>query len=270
MKSNLSWIFFLIVITAAFSINIPTTNASSNNLFQTSGGSTTSTSGAPAAPAITVYVIVDGPGAGTQLSSTVDAATGMIIADAMGNPAVNADGHIGGVGVGEGMNCPGPLGHYHGTLRGQPDPDPEKCGWGHVSEFKDTSDGTMGISNSFMKEVDIIRRIEMDPPDYDGAGDIALDLFVNLEAAKRDIRDPSKTMIGPGQAMAINEKLNKAIKDDKSVLMALTNPVPTKRDTDKDALINLKINAALMLKQDALMILQEAEAMAAAMGAMGE
>ena len=120
MKRILLPVLFGFFICYVFQINAV---SSANNLFQTTSGG----SGAPAAPVVTAYVIVDGPGAGTQLSTTVDPNSGKPTAGAGTNPLTKADGHIGGIGVGEGMNCPGPLGHYHGTLRGQPDPDPEKC-----------------------------------------------------------------------------------------------------------------------------------------------
>ena len=264
----LVWAIFLILIGYAFSISTPTLSQDTSSTTSTTSGST---SGAAPQPTITTYVIVDGPGAGTQLSTTTDATTGMVIAGPGNNSATNADGHIGGIGIGEGMNCPGPLGHYHGTLMGQPDPDPEHCGWGHVAALSATSDGTMGISNDYMKEVSIINLIEKEPPDYDGAANAADEAAMELSMVQDDIRDPSKNMIGPGMAMAISDKLGKAIKDDKFIVMTLS-PLPTKRDAEKDAAITLKINNALKAKQEALMILTDAEAMAAAMAgmAMGE
>ena len=275
MQRILLWLFFIIIISAGFSIN-KGLSFDENILYQTSGSSTsTTTSGSAgaAAPAMTeTYVIVDGPGAGTQLSTTVDPASGKPTAAPGGNSTTKAEGHIGGIGVGEGMNCPGPLGHYHGTLRGQPDPDPERCGWGHVDLLSGTSTGAMGISNDYMKEVSIIDFIEKEPPDYDGAANAADEAAMELSMLQNDIRDPSKTMIGPGMAQQVSDKLGKAIKDDKFVVMTLS-PLPTKRDGEKDAAITLKINNALRAKQEALMILSDAEAMAAAMAAamgMGE
>ncbi len=263
MQRILFGILFLIIVSASISSSVSSSNINYNNLYQTSGGAT---------PLVTTttYVIVDGPGAGTQLGSTIDAITGMVIVDAMaGNQITNADGHIGGIGVGEGMNCPGPLGHYHGTLRGQPDPDPDKCGWGHVAAFNDTSEGTKEVSANYMREVSIINFIEKEPPDYKGAASIADEAAMEISILQDDIRDPSKTMIGKGMAHQASDKLGKALGADKFVVMTLS-PLPTKRDTDKDAAITLKINNALKAKQEALMILLDAEAMAAAMTGMGE
>ena len=276
MRKILFWVFFAVVLCTCFNLNVLSScpfsqDVSQSVLFQTSGGTSgtsPTTSGAAAGPVMTTFIIVDGPGAGTQLNTTTDSTTGMVNAGPADNSFTMAEGHVGGIGVGEGMNCPGPLGHYHGTLRGQSDPDPEKCGWGHVAELKDTSNGVMDISGSVMKEISIISKIEQEPPDYDGAANAADEAAMDLSMLQDDIRDPSITMIGPGMAMAISEKLGMAIKDDKFVVMTLV-PLPTKRDTDKDTAINLKINNALMAKQEALMILQEAEAMAAAMAAMG-
>lgn len=275
MQRILFWLFLIITVTTAFSIN-KSSSYDANFLYQTSGSSTSTTTGGSAgavAPAMTeTYVIVDGPGAGTQLSTTVDPASGKPTATASGNSTTKAEGHIGGIGVGEGMNCPGPLGHYHGTLRSKPDPDPENCGWGHVDLLSSTSTGAMGISNDYMKEVSIIDFIEKEPPDYDGAANAADEAAMELSMLQDDIRDPSKTMIGPAMAQQVSEKLGKALKDDKFIVMTLS-PLPTKRDAEKDAAITLKVNNALKAKQNALMILTDAEAMAAAMAAamgMGE
>ena len=255
MKKLLLSILFGFVVFSAFQIN---TLSSANNLFQT-------TSGAVAPPATTAYLIVDGPGAGTQLSTTVDPNSGKPTADPKANSLTKAEGHIGGIGVGEGMNCPGPLGHYHGTLRGQPDPDSEKCGWGHVAVLSETSDGTMGISDNYTTEISIIDFIDKDPPDYDGAANAADKGAMDLSMLQDDIRDPSKNMIGAGMAHKASDQLGKAINADKFVVMTLS-PLPKSRDGEKDIAIKLKINNALKAKQEALMILLDAEAMAAAMG----
>ncbi len=260
------WVSFAILIIALVNISTTASDTNYNNLYQTSGGQpvSSSSSGSTAA-ARTTYVIVDGPGAGTQLSTTVDPNTRKPTSAPKANGITKAEGHIGGIGVGEGMNCPGPLGHYHGTLRGQPDPAPEACGWGHVSVLSETSDGTMSISNNYTTEVSIINFIEMEPPDYDSAANAADNGAISLGLLQHDIRDPSKNMIGAGMAHKVSDQLGKAINADKFVDMILT-PLPPKRDTEKDAAITLKINNALMAKQEALMILLDAEAMAAAMG----
>ena len=265
----------LLVLVIGIFMNDKVQSSSSNVTFsyQTSGGgtstSTTSSTTSGAAASSVVYVIVDGPGAGTQLSTSVDPNTGKPTANETDNSATKANGHIGGIGVGEGMNCPGPLGHYHGTLKGAPDPDPENCGWGHVAELSSLSDGLMGISNAYTNEIAIINFIDKEPPDYDMAADAADMAAMDLSMLQDDINDPTKNMIGMGAVRRVNDQLDKAIKGDKFVVMTL-NPLPTKRDAGKDAAINLKINNALMAKQEALMALQDAEVMAAAMAAMGK
>jgi len=271
VKKVLLLTFLILVIGIFMNDTVYSSSSDSSFLYQTSGGSTTSTTGGAAPPAtMTTFVIIDGPGAGTQLGSTIDATTGMVIVDAMaGNQITNADGHIGGIGVGEGKNCPGPLGHYHGTLRGQPDPDPENCGWGHVAALNDTSEGTKEVSANYMREVSIIQFIEKEPPDYNGAANAADDAAMEISMLQDDIRDPDKTMIGKGMAHQVSDKLGKALGADKFVVMTLI-PLPTKRDADKDTAITLRINNALRAKQEALMILLDAEAMAAAMAAMGK
>ena len=97
MKRILLLVLFVIFVSSVFQISA---SSSANNLFQTtSGGSTTMTSsGTPAAPPATIYVIVDGPGAGTQLSTTVDPTSGKPTADPKSNPLTKAEGHIGGIG----------------------------------------------------------------------------------------------------------------------------------------------------------------------------
>ncbi len=257
MQRILFGFLFLIIVSASISISASSSNINYNNLYQTSGGA--------ASPAETIYIIVDGPGAGTQLITTVDPNTGKPTSDPISNSITKAEGHIGGIGVGEGMNCPGPLGHYHGTLRGQSDPAPEACGWGHVAKGTDTSDGIKGISNGYVNELSIINFIEKEPPDYESAVNTAARGARNLSRLRDDIRDPDITMIGAGMAHQVSDKLGKAINADRFVVMVL-NPLPPTRDTEKDTAITFKINNSLMAKQEALMILLDAEAMAAAMG----
>lgn len=225
MQKFILWVMFSVILGFSFSIASHSQyTTEGNSLYQTS--STTSTSGAAS---LVAYVIVDGPGAGTQLNATTDATTGAVNAEPENNMTVDAMGHIGGIGVGEGMNCPGPLGHYHGTLKGKSDPNPEGCGWGHVAVFTQTSNGIMGISDNYMKEVLIISLIEKEPPDYNGAANAADEAAMTLSMLQDDIRNPSKTMIGMGMAQQISDKLGKAINADKFVVMAL-NPLPSKRN----------------------------------------
>ena len=272
MQRIILWTMFLIIVGTCVSISASNSYTDSHFLDQTSttSSTTSSTSGSTDAPSLTEYVIVDGPGLGTVIKTSTDPTTGMVTADSKNNVVTNASGHIGGIGVGEGMNCPGPLGHFHGTIRGQADPDPANCGWGHVSEFNSLSSGLQQISNHINNEVFIIDLINRDPPAYSSARYVASDSIMDLSMLQDDVRDPSKTMIGPGKAKAVSDKLGKAIKDDKFVLMTLT-PEPEKRDPVKDAAITLKINNALTAKQEAFMLLNDAEIMAAAMAAaMGE
>lgn len=67
------------------------------------------------------YRITDGPGRGTVLNVT----SGQVLPG--NNLTTNAAGEI----ENHGGNCEGP--HFHGTLRGQNDPNPFACGWGHVA-----------------------------------------------------------------------------------------------------------------------------------------
>ncbi len=67
------------------------------------------------------YRITDGPGQGTVLNAT----NGQIL------PGNNAGTSAAGEIENHGGNCDGP--HYHGVLRGQNDPNPFSCGWGHVA-----------------------------------------------------------------------------------------------------------------------------------------
>lgn len=270
MQRILFGVLFLIVVGSSINISALSSNINYNNLYQTSGGQPASSTSSGTPSSLVNYVIVDGPGVGTQIDTVTDPTTGMVTASPKDNQVPGAEGHIGGIGVGEGMNCPGPLGHYHGTLMGVADPDPKNCGWGHVAEFTSLSQGLKNISNFILDETIIINKVNQDPPDYEGASEYADENIMDLSKVQDDIRNPEKTMIGSGKAKAVSDKLGKALKDDKFVLMTLT-PLPTKRDPDKDAAINFKINNALMVKQEAFMILTEAEAMAAAMaGAMGE
>ena len=256
MQKIVLWSMFLIITSFTFSLDTNSQDIKGNYLYQTSG--------APAATMDT-FIIVDGPGAGTQLSATTDETGVKVVPE--DNALTMGEGHIGGIGVGEGMNCPGPLGHYHGTLKGQPDPAPDNCGWGHVAKSSDTSTSVMGISDGYTTELSIIDLIEKEPPDYDGAANAADKSAMDLSMLQDDVRDPTKTMIGAGMAHKVSDQLEKAIKDDKFIVMIL-NPLPSKRDAEKDLAITLKVNNGLKAKQQALMILQDAEAMAAAMGAM--
>ena len=250
-------VMFLIITSFAFSLNSISQNLEGNYLYQTSSSGST-------AVEIETYIIVDGAGAGTTIFATKDEPTSILEAN---NPFTKANGHIGGIGTGEGSNCPGPLGHFHGTLRSSSDPEEEKCGWGHAVLLSQASTGVRGIASGVSNESLIISLIEREPPDYDGAARAADQSAMDLSMLQGDIRDPSKTMIGKGKANQISDKLGKAINADKFVVMTL-NPLPESRDTERDLAINLKINNALMAKQEALMILTDAEAMAAAMTGM--
>ncbi len=250
---------FLIVISFIFSLNTMGQEIEGFFLYQastSSSGNITSdtSSGSPKnIPPSKAYIIIDGPGAGTTLFAGSDE----LSISEMSNPLTKANGHIGGIGVGEGMNCPGPLGHFHGTLRDSKDPAEDMCGWGHVASYNDTSLAVRSISNQVGDEIFILSLIEDEPPDYAGAADRANTAVMNLNTLQDEIRDPSKTMIGKGKAQQISDKLGKVINSDKFVSMTL-NPLPEKRDPGKDAAISLKINNALKAKQDALMILIEA------------
>ncbi|GEM_PF-7078137 len=269
MQRILLGVLFLIVVGTSINISASSSNINYNNLYQTSGGqpgsSTTSSGTATGSGGATVYVIVDGPGTGTQISTTTDPTTGMVVAGSSSNPATKADGHVGGIGVGEGMNCPGPLGHYHGTLNGQADPDPGNCGWGHVTELKSVSRRLGDISFAIQDEFLILVDIGKEPPDYKQALLHAHSVAADLGDLRKTIRNPMEVNIGAGKAKAISDKLGKAMKDDKSVADILT-PAPTKRDTNVDTAVTIKLDKAFMAKQDAFMLLNDAEAAKAAMG----
>ncbi len=271
MQKIFLWFMFLIIISFAVSLNSTGQNLEENYLYQTSSGNTatgTSSSGGSVAVEIETYIIVDGAGAGTAIFATKDDPTSI---SEINNSFTKANGHIGGIGEGEGMNCPGPLGHFHGTLKGSNDPQEDMCGWGHVALSSQLSTGVNGIASGVGLESLIISLIEEEPPRYEGAVRIANESVMSLSMLQDDIRDPAKTMIGKGKAHQISDKLGKAINADKFVIMTLS-PLPEKRDPGKDIAITLKINNALMAKQEALIILRDAEAMAAAMAgmAMGE
>ena len=129
------------------------------------------------------------------------------------------------------------------------------------------SNGIQGVSQAYTDEISILTLIEKEPPDYDGAANAADKASMDLAMLQEDINDPTKNMIGMGAARRASDKLGKAINGDKFVVMTLS-PLPTKRDPAIYVAINLKINNALNIKQEAFMILTEAEAMAAAMAAM--
>ncbi len=226
---------------------------------------TSSSSSGSTADATTIYIIVDGPGACTRFIATTDPITGIVSASPTNNSITKADGHIVGIGTGEGMNCPGPLGHYNGTLGGQADPNPEACGWGHVTELKNVSRRLTDISDAIQTESLILIDIGKEPPDYKEALSSAHSVAADLDEIRKIIRNPMETNIGAGKSKAISDKLGKAMKDDKSVADTLTPP-PAKRDTNVDTAVTIKINKALMIKQEACRILINAEAMAAAMG----
>ena len=265
MEKFILWCMLLIILGFSFPLNTVSQNTNGNYLYQTSSGTFSGTSsGGPVAVERVIYIIVDGAGAGTALFTTADEPTLIL---EVNNPLTKANGHIGGIGEGEGMNCPGPLGHFHGTLRNSKDPAEDMCGWGHVAPAEQVSAGVRAIANGIINESLVISLIEKEPPDYDRAANVADQSAMDLSMLQDDIRDPSKTMIGKGKAHQISDKLGKAINADKFIVMTL-NPLPEKRDGEKDIAITLKINNALMAKQDALMILIEAEAMAAM--AMGE
>ena len=257
---------FLVITSFAFSLNTISQDTEGSYLYQTSSGNTetSSSSGSSTAVEIETYVIVDGAGVGTTIHAIKDEPT--LISPA-NNQLTKANGHIGGIGVGEGMNCPGPLGHFHGTLKDVKDPEEDMCGWGHVAPLSQVSGGAKGIASGIISESLIINLIEKDPPNYEDAVRVANESIDSLSTLQSDFRDPSKSPIGKGKSHQISDKLGKAINADKFVIMTL-NPLPEKRDVGKDTAISLKINNALIAKQEAFMMFTEAEAMAAAMAAM--
>ena len=241
--------------------NLPSGSVCCSSTSSSSSGATLSTK--------TIYIIVDGPGACTRFIATTDPITGIVSVSPTENSITKIDGHIVGIGMGEGINCPGPLGHYHGTLGGQADPNPGNCGWGHVTEIENVSHRLADISYAIQTESLVLIDIEKEPPDYKQALFHAHSAAADLDDLRKIIRNPMETKIGAGKAKAISDKLGKAVKDDKSVADALT-PLPTKRDLNIDTAIAIKINKTLMIKQEACTILIDAEAKAAAMTAMGE
>ena len=73
----------------------------------------------------TKYLITDGLGAGIQIYSVSDNPSKILISTITGGSIKEPD-----------EKCLGPSSHFNGYLLNYSDPEPDRCGWGHVVIFK--------------------------------------------------------------------------------------------------------------------------------------
>ena len=138
----------------------------------------------------TTYIIVDGPGRGTQIHANPSSTN--FSSDI--NVTTQASGHLS-----EEDRCKGPQLHYHGSLNGNSDPAMLGCGWGHVIKFDDLMDGSQLITAAFMRELRAQKKATEDPKDFDGAIADLNDAIADLNELKSVLSDSM------ANAMALEE-----------------------------------------------------------------
>lgn len=138
------------------------------------------------------YVLIDGPGAGTKIFTIAD--TTSVTPDR--NQITMAEGHFSGTD----MNCDAM--HYHGTLFGAPDPDPERCGWGKDMLLRDETEEDVDpinlISNAVESEQIIVSFLEIAP---DGIEKRLIDPHLNDAANNLDeLIETINNLVNEGRA----------------------------------------------------------------------
>lgn len=198
------------------------------------------------------YVITSGPGAGTVIHTLADIAS--VTPDR--NPSTQASGVISP----PDMNCNAM--HYHGTIFGQGDPDPEGCGWGKDFLLPDDAGGegdlVSHVTDSIELELEIIDFVKLpffgEPPFEEIASKInnaiaKLDELISkvkgfIEEGKISTRAGNKIIRKIKQAKRLDEKakgaprgvgiigtnlskmgevLNKAVKCKRKIVTILAN-----------------------------------------------
>ena len=133
--------------------------------------------------------IVDGKGAGFILSGTGNCGFGPCI----DNPELGAEGFI-AEGHFDDCECTEFAGHYHGTLFGIPDPDPNGCGWGCVIR------APCNLNEAQLNFIDAIDAFD------DFAPGLAAKVRMVLEDSTNAINDDCFSVLA-GNANAIGEEV---------------------------------------------------------------
>jgi hypothetical protein len=137
------------------------------------------------------------------------------------NPVTGASGFI-AVGTAAGTHCKCAY-HFHGSLFGSPDPDPEGCGWGCAIPCDDLPPVGEEIAEIYEHEYKARRILEEDPDedDIDDAVDeieLAIEDLEELKALiQTEASDPRRRIRASG-LKGILKKIDKVIDADERVL----------------------------------------------------
>lgn len=191
----------------------------------------------------TTYIIVDGPGRGTQIHAS-PGSTNFFSSDI--NVTTQASGHLS-----EPDRCKGPQLHYHGSLYGKTDPAMFGCGWGHVIKFDDLMDGSQLITAAFMRELRAFQKTLVDPRDLDGAitdlndaiSDLnelknlpdsmlteEIDTITMIDSEVLDLVNEFKNTSGTDLEDKIGNKLDLALEKKEKILKGLLKSEPAAKD----------------------------------------
>lgn len=174
------------------------------------------------------FEIIDGPGKGVQLEAIED--EGELFVTPKCNEQTQAEGRI-VTDVNcclEGVTPPCEKQdqqalHYHGTLFGNPDPNPAGCGWGRV-EFLLTSFCIIPPSSGSASELEALDLMEKNPPDYENAFLVVREAveLLNMAVEALDlVTKVDEAQLPDHVALQIKDELELAISSDQLALAAL-------------------------------------------------
>jgi len=171
-----------------------------------------------------------------------------------GNPVTGAFGQV-VVGPFEHCAC---LYHYHGTLFGKPDPDPEHCGWGCVVRCSAAAalvPALEPLSDAIMSEEDAREFIlEGTDPDIEDAIDALED---SLDALSVLLPAPGPAAAAAkkgGKLKQFKKKIKKAGKADGKAIDLLEAFLESHNDADRVA-ARLQVEKALRFKREAIAVI---------------
>jgi hypothetical protein len=140
------------------------------------------------------WMIIDGPGAITQIETQDDEVTVLpkgINHDSLTNKDTN--GHIAKAEA----NCDAE--HFHGTLRNEPDPHPQSCGWGRVKARQNTSELALNMSLAERFEIQARELLDQDPVRWGKAVDVC-------HEARRPIKEVRETVARARNKKALTDE----------------------------------------------------------------
>ncbi len=185
-----------------------------NAICSSSDGSSSTSTGSQNSNIIT-YIIVDGPGAGTQIFQESGTGTS-IIKDS--NPITEAEGIIN---FPNKKICPGPLARFNGRLFGLRDPNLLMCGWGHVILINDSSNELKSISSIIMKELSIKQSVNQEGSNITLILNDLTNTIEDIEDLQNTITLMSSIKTSKANTETILNKLQESISNSKSAISVI-------------------------------------------------